>query len=279
MPFMHEVDPRRGLAQARFRGVVTEDDLRCCLSRVWSDAAWSPDLSALIDLSEATEIRISGEFLRHFSSIMATTHDQPSRPRTAVIASPRLLSSEDWKLQDRSRSDSEHFRVFPRRGPAQAWVSGGRGLGPGGEGEPPDPPWACRIRFHPSEPLLQLRFDGVLRGSELRGLREEVVSDPRWSNRRHILVDLARVTSTDLHAPDLINVAMEAERGGRPSDRGRLACLAPHPQSLEILQRYRALLLAFPREVNVLKGIDETLEWLGLPTEVKAWLTDGHRTG
>jgi hypothetical protein len=276
MPFMHDVDPGRGLAQARFRGVVTEDEVRCCLSRVWSDSAWSPDLSVLLDLFAATEVRLSCEFLRHFSSIMATAQDQPSKPRTAVIVSPRLLSSEDWKDQDRSRSDSDHFRVFPRRGPALEWVSGGRGAG--AEREAPDPPWACRVRFHPSEPLLHVRFDGVLRGSELRGLREEVVSDSRWSNRRHILVDLARVTSTDLHATDLINVIMEAERGGRPSDRGRLACLAPHRGSIEILQRYRALLLAFPREVNVLRGIDETLDWLGMPPEVKAWLADEKTT-
>jgi len=274
MPFLHDVDPGRMLAQARFRGVVTEDDLRCCLSRVWSDPRWSRHFSALIDLSGATELRISPEFLRHFASVVITPGEGPLAPRTAVVAPLRLLTQEDLSPGSEARSSLRQFRLFSGRVPALNWVDPGREAEMGGTEPVNDPGRRCIVRFHPAHPLLHLRFDGIVRGSELRGLRDEVVGDPRWSNERHILADLTRATSADLHSPDLIRVAMEVEQGGRPPDRGKLACLAPGEFALGILQRFRGVLLAFPRDVRVLRRVDETLDWLGLPLGLTSWLAE-----
>lgn len=274
MPFLHDIDPVGGMAHARFRGSVAEDDLRCCLSRVWADPRWRPGYATLLDFSEATALHLSRGFLRNFASVVSTHGEEPSPTRTAIVASRPFLLEQLPSLDDLNVGFPPGFRIFPHRGAATEWVRGGGRDAQGESAESMEIPRGCAVRFHPRHPLLHLRFSGVLRGSELRGLQQEVVSDSRWSNERQLLADLEGVSSADLNAQDLIRVAREAEWGERPPEPGRLALVAPGEFSFALLQRFRQILLASPREVKVLRRTEDALEWLGLPQDLGGWLKE-----
>lgn len=123
MAFLHDIDIDQSLARATFSGTVSEDEVRRCLSRIWSDPRWSPGFSILLDLRSAFRLMVSDGFFRSVCHVVAGRGSGSGEGgRTALVLDRDVPVPVPSQVSGEPSCPCRHFSVFSDWAEAQSWL-------------------------------------------------------------------------------------------------------------------------------------------------------------
>jgi hypothetical protein len=130
MGFVHDIDAAGGLARVTFSGVATEDDLRRCLSRIWTDPLWSSSFSILMDFREVTRLDASQGFLRSMPFVVVGYREEGAPGgRFALLLGADLCASLTDSLLEHGPCRCPDFSLFSDPVEAMEWIQPGAAAG------------------------------------------------------------------------------------------------------------------------------------------------------
>ncbi len=98
MTVYYQIDPHEGIIFSQLTGPVNDDELWNTTERLWSDPAYRPGYSRLVDLSEADFRHITPDSVRRIG-----THNRNSHVgRVALVATNAVAYARTLRIRGRA---------------------------------------------------------------------------------------------------------------------------------------------------------------------------------
>ena len=112
--------------------------------------------------------------------------------------------------------------------------------------------------------LITVEFSGELTDATLRAISTSVRSDPAFSGRWQILVDLQAVTKLYITSEFTQSLARNAR-----SDANRVALVAKTTEQFGFARMYQIVSEGENGRVEVFRTVDQAVHWLARPARVR----------
>ena len=119
MPIKYEIDPSRGLILTTAEGVLTDSDVIEHKKRLIADPAFRPGMLELSDVRDVTQLDVTPEGVRMFTSFDRAHDDRPGR--LAIVASEDFVFGMA-RMYQMSGTDDSSVGVFRGVEEAKEWL-------------------------------------------------------------------------------------------------------------------------------------------------------------